>query len=198
LTPNVMSKKKIENVQQQCRYTARTEYNADCINSFCRARFTLYQKKKQALLVLISIALIAVGAAGLIGNVGAVISIPLGCWLLTAIGSFPKSDADRMIAASEGNFPVSQYTFDETGFSIVSGGQTNRLGYESMIRLVEDESYFIFFATPKLAYMVLKAAVRPIDENGFRSYTARRCGLEWSELRPWYDFTSFFKKIRKK
>jgi len=189
-----MSRTKSEFIKPQYSYSAKTTYDADCINAFCRARFCVYQKKKQALIALISLALIIVGALGVIGTVGAVISIPLGCWLLTAIGSFPKSDADRMINAANGSYPVSQYRFDDSGFDIVSGSQTNRLEYNSITRLVEDEFYFFFFATPKLAYMVSKASIRPIDVSGFRSYTAKHCRLEWSTLRPWYEFTSIFKK----
>lgn len=188
---------KHEYVKPPCAYTAKTKYDADCINAFCRARFALYQKKKQAIIVILSLILIIVGALGWIGTVGAVISIPIGCWLLTSIGSFPKSDADRMINAANGKFPESQYCFDNSGFSIVSGNQANRIEYESITRLIEDDYYFFFFATPKLAYMVHKPGIRPHDVSGFRSYTAQCCKLDWSPLRPWYEFASTLFKNKK-
>lgn len=168
-------------------YTGKATYNEDALNAFCKVQFAAFNKKTQVIAVLIGIALIVLAVSGAIGGTFSIIIGALGCWVVTLPGVFPKSDADKLVKAMNGKFSTSVYSFDDKGFDIVAGKDTNRLGYDNMIRLIEDEYYFFFFATPKLAYVVEKLSIRPEGTEKFKSYVSRRVGLEWTKARPWYS-----------
>lgn len=167
-------------------YTGKATYNEAALTAFCKVQFSAFRRQTQVFVALLGLALVVLAVCGVTSGGVSVILGALGCWIITLPGVLPKSDADRLIAAMQGNFSTSVYSFDDKGFDIVAGKDTNRLGYDNMIRLIEDDMYYFFFATPKLAYIVEKASVRPFGEEKFKSYVSRRVGLEWTKSRPWY------------
>ena len=162
-------------------------YNENAIKAFCKVQYSAFKKKNQILIVLLGLALIVLAVCGLTKGVASIVVGVIGCWVITLPGVVPKSDADKLIAAMDGKFGTSKYSFDDKGFDIVAGSDTNRLGYDNMIRLIEDSDYFFFFATPQLAYIVEKKTLNPKSEEKFKAYTSRRVGLEWTSARPWYS-----------
>ena len=178
-----MSEKTAE--KKPCAFSGRAVYNENAIKAFCKVQYSAFKKKNQILIVLLGIALIVLAVCGLTKGAASIVIGVIGCWVITLPGVVPKSDADKLIAAMDGKFGTSKYSFDDKGFDIVAGSDTNRLGYDNMIRLIEDSDYFFFFATPQLAYIVEKKTLNPKSEEKFKAYTSRRVGLEWTSARPW-------------
>ena len=145
--------------KKPCAFSGRAVYNENAIKAFCKVQYSAFKKKNQILIVLLGIALIVLAVCGL----------------------------TKGAASIDGKFGTSKYSFDDKGFDIVAGSDTNRLGYDNMIRLIEDSDYFFFFATPQLAYIVEKKTLDPKSEEKFKAYTSRRVGLEWTSARPWYS-----------
>lgn len=180
-----MSEKTVE--KKPCAFSGRAVYNEDAIKAFCRVQYAAFKKRNQLTFILLGISLIVLAVCGEIGGTLSVVVGAVGCWILTLPGVVSKSDADKLVAATEGRFSTSKYSFDDKGFDIAVGSETNRLGYDNMIRLIEDRNYFFFFAAPQLAYIVEKKTLDPNDVDKFRAYTSRRIGLEWTRSRPWYS-----------
>lgn len=168
-------------------FTGKATYNEDALNAFCKVQFAAFRRSMQVFVVLLGLALVVLAVCGVVSGGVSIIIGALGCWIITLPGVFPKSDADKLIHAMNGKFSTSVYSFDDKGFDIVVGKDTNHLGYDNMIRLIEDDYYFFFFATPKLAYIVEKMSIRPEGTEKFKSYVSRRVGLEWTKARPWYS-----------
>ena len=180
-----MSEKTVS--KKPCAFSGRAVYNEDAVKAFCRVQYAAFKKRNQLTFILLGIALIVLAVCGVISGTLSIVVGAVGCWVLTLPGVVSKSDADKLIAAMDGSFGASKYSFDDKGFDIVAGNETNRLGYDNMIRLIEDESYFFFFAAPQLAYIVEKKTLNPHDTEKFKAYTSRRVGLEWTRSRPWYS-----------
>lgn len=180
-----MSEKKVE--KKPCAFSGRAVYNEDAIKAFCKVQYAAFKKKNQITFILCGIAFVVFAVCGVISGTLSIVVGAIGCWILTLPGVVSKSDADKIIAAMDGKFSTSKYSFDDKGFDIVAGSETNRLGYDNMIRLIEDDDYFFFFAAPQLAYIVEKKTLNPHDTEKFKAYTSSRVGLEWTRSRPWYS-----------
>ena len=179
-------------------FTAKTVNDSRAIQCFCKVQFAAFQTKKQIILLVISLAMIVAGATGKLGNFGAAILLPFGCFTLMFIGAIPKSDADKVIQAYDGKFPTSKYSFGDRGIDIEVGSDRNHLDYESMIRLIEDKEFLLFFASPKVAYLIDKESIRPKNVEHFKEYTQKRVGVEWTKSRAWYMINMQYLMNRKK
>lgn len=171
----------------QSDFDAYVVYNDKAILAFCKAQFNVFQTKKQIALILISIFMILLGGSGVAGYAAAAVLIPSGCWLLMSLNSFPKSDARKIAASFGGCFPESGYRIGKDGISIDAGGKKNHLDYADLIRLVEDDDYFMFFASPQVGYLIDKTSI-PTEELGrFSAYIQEATGLGWLRSRAWYS-----------
>lgn len=170
-----------------CAFSGRAVYNEDVIRAFCKVQYATFKKKNQATFIICGIALIALAVCGVIGGTFSIVVGAVGCWVLTLPSVVSKNDADKLITAMDGRYSMSKYSFDDNEIDIAAGNESNRLGYDNMIRLVEDDSYFFFFAAPQLAYIVEKKSLDPNDTEKFKAYTSCRVGLEWTRSRPWYS-----------
>lgn len=168
-------------------FRAKTHNNEQAMTAFCKVQFSAFQTKKQLIIILISLAMIIVGVSDIVGLAASAFLVPVGCFALMYLSYIPKSDAEKLIKAYDGKFPTSIYSFTDKGFDIVSGKDKNHLGYESIIRLIEDDNYLFFFASPQVAYLVDKSSIQPNSLKHFKDYTQKRVGVEWTVTRPWYS-----------
>lgn len=167
-------------------YRGQVRYGEEAISAFCGAQFTAFRKRLQLLVVSAGILMIAAALfAGLGGVLSSVLAL-LGCWLPMLLSSVPKSNADRILSAFDGKFPLSEYRFDRDGFDISSGKDANRIGFDNLIRLIENDRYLFLFASPGVAYMVEKSSLKPHNVEGFKGLVSKKCGLEWTDDRKWY------------
>ena len=168
-------------------FTGRVRYNENAIIAFCKVQFSAFRGKKQIGFILGSLIMILAGVSGRLGGAVSTILVLLGCWGPMYLNSIPKHDADKLIKAFDGKFPTSVYRFDRDGFDISSGKDKNRIGFDNIIRLIEDDEYFYFFAAPQVAYVVDKSSLSPADADGFMRLASERTELEWTKARRWYS-----------
>lgn len=168
-------------------FTGRARYDEKTIFAFCKVQFSAFQAKKQIGFVLVSLIMILAGVSGRLGGAVSTILVLLGCWGPMYLNSIPKNDADKLIKAFDGKFPTSVYSFDNDGFDISSGKDRNRIGFDNIIRLIEDDAYFYFFAAPQVAYVVDKTSLSPADSDGFKQLASKQTELEWTQARLWYS-----------
>ena len=155
-------------------FTGRVRYNENAIIAFCKVQFSAFRGKKQIGFILGSLIMILAGVSGRLGGAVSTILVLLGCWGPMYLNSIPKNDADKLIKAFDGKFPTSVYSFDRDGF-------------DNIIRLIEDDEYFYFFAAPQVAYVVDKSSLSPADADGFMRLASERTELEWTKARRWYS-----------
>lgn len=168
-------------------FTGRVRYNENAIIAFCKVQFSAFRGKKQIGFILGSLIMLLAGVSGRLGGAVSTILVLLGCWGPMYLNSIPKNDADKLIKAFDGKFPTSVYSFDRDGFDISSGKDKNRIGFDNIIRLIEDDEYFYFFAAPQVAYVVDKSSLSPADADGFMRLASERTELEWTKARRWYS-----------
>lgn len=173
--------------KQRYVFTGRVKYGEDAIKAFCNVQFAAFQGKKQLGIIILSLLMIIFGVSGKLGLAVSAIFVPLGCCMLTYINFIPRNDAEKLIKAYGGNYPTSHYAFDGAGFDIAAGAGANRIGFDNIVRLIDDDRYFYFFASPKVAYIVERASLKPSEPESFKAYCAKRVGLEWTEYFPWYS-----------
>lgn len=171
----------------RCAFSGRVVYDENAIRAFCKVQYAAFKRKSQATFIVCGVAFIVLAVCGVIGGTLSIVVGAVGCWVLTLPGVVSRSDADKLITAMDGKFAASKYSFDDKGVDIAAGNESNRLVYDNMIRLIEDDNYFFFFAVPQLAYIVEKKTIIPHDIEKFKAYTSRRVGLEWTRSRPWYS-----------
>lgn len=113
-----MSEKTVE--KKPCAFSGRAVYNEDAIKAFCRVQYAAFKKRNQLTFILLGVALVVLAVCGAIGGTLSVVVGAVGCWILTLPGVVSKSDADKLVAATEGRFSTSKYSFDDKGFDIAT------------------------------------------------------------------------------
>jgi YcxB-like protein len=68
---------------------------------------------------------------------------------------------------------------DRTGFNTSSYPGDLRLKWDALVQIIETDAFFLFYATPQMAYYLPKAVVPPSDASALRLFLADTKGTSY-------------------
>ena len=150
------------------RYTAKMEHNSKTIEKLVETQQRVFQFGQRVGYMLISALLIIYGLYADKSMYTSYLALFAGCVMVTGLSFNTKRHAQALVKQMEGNFPKSNYTFTDQGFTDYSEGDI--IPYQKLYRLVEDQKYLYLYVNKQSAYMVDKSTVlrgTPSDLKNF-------------------------------
>ena len=174
--------------QNKVLYTALMKHDAGTIEKLVLMQYNTFQVKRKIILFLIAVAMIIYGVYTFsTGMITSYFCLFLGCVIIPGMNVRAKSNAKKIIAQLNNNFPSSQYYFSSTGFK--DSEKSKEIPYRDLIRLIYDDRYLYLYISEEAAYMVNNASV--FGENGLtglKSLLSDKTGLNWKKPSTFWNF----------
>lgn len=168
------------------KYSAYIQHSEDTVRRLAKMQYELYQNKKRYTILIVGVAIAALGLIFRENNVLFVIFMLIGCWVAMSTSIPAKMTAQKMIDAFNGSYPKTNYSFEED--KIVVSGKTYRkngqVKYDRIISLSQDERYLYFFIDKRTAHMIDKDTLQPKEYAEFSSFLQRKSNCKWKNPRP--------------
>lgn len=160
-------------------FEAQMTFDDDTIRRMFRSEYYTYETGQRLIRFLL-------GAAGILTalfldiHTGArVVLLMFGVWMLVA-GDFPsKVQAEGVIEKRGGKSSHVSYQFDESGIRI---GESGYIPYQSLDKLVYDDTYLYLFVNRQNAVMICTNRLKPSDPEGLKSLVERESKKSWKRL----------------
>lgn len=160
-------------------YRITLEHSSDTISAMCKMRSRTADNKKNTLrLLLFAICLIAGSILVPTNRAVGLLLILAGCWGLAYITNSPQRDANKVIAALKGKYPVISYIFYDNRFSVKFPAEAADVKYDQIIGLYEDKNYLYILLASTVIYILKKSESKDIEE--LKSFLAEKTSLKWS------------------
>lgn len=159
-------------------YRASIRHSEDSINAFTRAQFNIFQRKKKAVLYLLTILLLAVGTLGNFSRGIRILCLFGGCLILVDMRYIPRRTAAAMLK-KPGVCSEVRYEFSEKEIHIQAENGSTSTCYSSLVRLAEDPAYCFLFLGSNAAYTIDKKAIKPDELTGIKDLVSSGSGLRW-------------------
>lgn len=172
-------------------YRAKMKHNATTITKLVQTQYDTFQFKNKLVQVLVGFGLILFGLFAPKEWFMPWIALFVGCVMLANLNLVPKRQSKQILSQMGKNFPKSDYTFSDDGFTFYDKG--DRISYKSLIRLVEDGQYAYLYVSQMSAYMVDKRTITGGTVEQWKAFLADRSDLSWS--RPASLLTFRFKDL---
>lgn len=108
--------------------------------------------------------------------------VAVGCFMVVGINTPEKYLAKKIIQSMNGRFPKLSYDFGFEVIKIKGADNMNRLNYDEIIRLVEDDEYFYIFRKDKSAFMIDRKTAKP-KADSLRELLSKKTQLNWTKPR---------------
>ena len=176
------------NQQAKVLYTALMKHNAETIEKLVLMQYNTFQLKNKIAMIIISIELIVYGVFTFsTGMITSYLCLFLGCVMIAGLNVRAKSNAKKIIAQMNNNFPSSQYYFSSTGFRDSEKGK--EIPYQKIIKLIDDKQYLYLYISRESAYMVNNASVYGEGGlSGLKNLTSDKTGLKWTKPSSFWSF----------
>lgn len=159
------------------RFTARMVHSKATICRLIETQDKTFNFGKTLFLYLLSFVLIIYGLYADKKMFTPWIALFAGCFLVGNSGISRKAKEKRVLAQINGDYPVSDYSFEDSVFTYCEGEPI--VPYSSVIRLVEDKQYMYIYVSETGAYMVDKTTVSPGDSEELKKHLSAETGLSW-------------------
>ena len=160
------------------RFTAQIHHTADTILRMFRTREDTFHFGQKVLMSLGGVALAVLGVWNFSSIAGIVMTM-VGCWLLTSLNFQAKNSADNIKKALGGQYPTNRYEFYDDHFVLLAQNQ-DVVGYQKLMRLVEDDGYCYLFINEQACYMLEKASLGE-EREAFRAFMEKKTGMRWTK-----------------
>ena len=169
------------------QFTAKMQHSPETIEKLAEARQRTFQFGKRIAHSLIAILLIVYGIYGSKQMYTPYIALIIGCTMITGLNAGIKRQAKAVIRQMGNNFPKSDYTFNENGFSFYHKGEI--IPYSKLCRLIEDKKYLYLYISTQSAYMVDKSTVSGGTYTALKDFISAKSGLVWSRPNSIFNFS---------
>lgn len=177
------------------RYTAKMEHNSKTIEKLVETQQRVFQFGQRVGYMLISALLIIYGLYADKSMYTSYLALFAGCVMVTGLSFNTKRHAQALVKQMEGNFPKSNYTFTDQGFTDYSEGDI--IPYQKLYRLVEDQKYLYLYVNKQSAYMVDKSTVLRGTPSDLKNFLSSKTALNWTRPNSLLNL-SFLKLFREK
>lgn len=172
-------------------YHAKMRHNTTTITKLIQTQYDTFQFKNKLAQVLVGFGLVLFGLFAPKEWFMPWIALFVGCVMLANLNLVPKRQAKQVLAQMGKNFPKSDYTFSDAGFTFYDKGDS--IPYKSLIRLVEDDRYCYLYISQMSAYMVDKRTITGGTVEAWKNFLSSKADLSWT--RPASLLTFRFKDL---
>lgn len=174
------------------RFTGKMQYSEESVHRLALMQYRTFQAGKRLGLFAAAVLLLLAGFSLGLASVAGLLCFFVGCVLITGFDAPPRRTARALLTQLDGKYPLLRYEFTDEGFS--STEEEGRRGYGSVLRLIDDGSYFYIYVDEAKAYMVDRSTPEPSAE-GLRSFLEEKTGRSWE--RPTTILNMNVRKLRK-
>ena len=159
-------------------YRAKMNHSAATITKLVQTQYDTFQLKNKVVQVLISFGLILFGLFAPKDLITPWIALFVGCVMIANLNVVPKSQARRIVNQMAGQFPESDYTFEDSFFQFYDNGE--HIPYKKLIRLVDDGAYCYLYISQISAYMIDKKTITGGTIDQFKTFISNSADLPWT------------------
>lgn len=156
---------------------AKMQHTKETIQRLARVQYNTYCQGARLTALVFSIVMLFLGATGNFGRTTSLVLIFIGCWAFTGMNVPADRNAKKIIEMAKGDFPASEYRFEEV-IRITGDGQETRLAYSDIYSLICDGAYLYLFINRNSAYMVDLRAMERAQENRLKALLCEKTGLQ--------------------
>lgn len=158
-------------------FTATNLHSEYSIRLLSKTQYNIFGLGKQLGTFLMGLTCFAISIFVNVGETNKFILLALGGWLIVSINLPQTRQADKLVAALDGNYPKSEFLFDKNFISVISNNVERKYTYNQVICIASDDEYYYFFISIMSAYMISKKAICPNDSSNFLTMLEHKTGL---------------------
>ncbi|MDO5540305.1 MAG: YcxB family protein [Eubacteriales bacterium] len=163
--------------------SASITYNEDTMKRMVKIRMRTFRGIGTYGLFAIGLVFLVLGVLSSYGTLATrTMMVAVGCFILVGINTPEKYMAKKIIQSMNGRFPKLSYDFGFEVVKIKGADNINRLDYEEIIRLVEDDEYLYVFRKDKSAFMIDRKTAKP-KADSLKELLSEKTGLRWTKPR---------------
>ena len=162
-------------------YYASIVYNAETLKRLNKTVSSTFHMGLKLIYFAICAGLMLLGAkVGLTTSRGVAL-ICIACFMLPSIRMLDNNRANQTIKKLNGKTITVSYAFSNSKFTCSGAGEKNEFKYDSIIRMVDQGKYLYLFPNSNQAYMIDTSTIKGGDADSFKSFIAKKVGLEWTK-----------------
>lgn len=161
-------------------YQNTTAQSEQTIRDMMTVRYKIYKKSTKY-------TILAVGASIMLfsawlfyrypGQNWPMLPMFLGCWLVAAINVPPRSQANQLLRALNGQYHTTTYSFDEEFVTASEKGRSQKWEYWRFIRFGETEACYVLFLNEEAALVLLKSGFSVGESESFRAFFEEKASV---------------------
>lgn len=156
---------------------ASMQHTKETIQRLSRVQYNTYCQGQRLTALIFSMVLLVLGASGKFGQTTSLVLIFIGCWAFTGMNVPADRNAKKIIDMAKGDFPASEYHFEEKAIRILGDGQENTLSYSDIYSLICDGPYLYLFINSSSAYMVALREMEDTRQEQLKTLLREKTGL---------------------
>jgi len=155
---------------------ANMQHTKETIYRLSRVQYNTYCQGQKLVSMVFSIVMLFLGAAGGFSSTTSLVLVFLGCWAFTGMNVPADRNAKKMIEYAKGDFPASEYHFEEKHIRILGDGKETILPYTDLYSLICDGPYLYLFISRYSAYMVSLAELGEKQSDELKALLHQKTG----------------------
>ncbi len=178
------------------RFFRHFDHSEKTIKRLSEVQYVSFQKLSMLIQLLIGAGFLYFGAFVIKDIVVQVLFLLFGSLLVVGLKEMPKFKADKIITLCDGKYPSSDISFKDDCIEVSTSGKTMTVGFDSLVRLVEDDQYNYMFISRDSAFMFPKQ--EDPSEAELKLFLSEKTSKEWIKVRKllFVSFRSLFKERR--
>ncbi len=157
---------------------ASMQHTKQTIQRLARVQYCTYCQGARLTALVFSIVMLFLGVAGGFSQTTSLVLVFIGCWAFTGMNVPADRNAKKMIEMAKGDFPASQYRFEEKAVRITGDGQESMLPYGDIYSLICDGPYLYLFLNQNAAYMVDLMKLEEKEQEQLKALLCEKTGLK--------------------
>ena len=154
-------------------YTCRTAFTENAVRLMFKTEYFTYEKKLLVMRCGFAAVLLIAGVMPVLPTPARIFCLLVGVWLIVAMDFPSKVRAEGVIQQQNGQVGQVDLVFTDREIQVE---QKQRIAYDQVDRLIEDDAYFFIFQSKQTAVMVEKAHLLPHDPEGFKRMIEEKTG----------------------
>lgn len=156
---------------------ATMQHTKDTIYRLSRVQHNTYCQGQKLAALILAMVLLFLGAAGGFSSTTSMFFIFSGCLTITGMNTPADRNAKKVIDCIKGDFPKSEYLFEDKYIRILGDGQETLLPYTNIFSLICDGSYIYLFISRYSAYMVSLTELEEGPREKLKNLLRQKTGL---------------------
>ena len=163
--------------------SASIQYNEETMMRMVRTRMRSFRGIATYVLYLFGLGFLVLGVLSSYGTLATrTMWVAVGCFILVGINMPEKYMGKKIVQSMNGRFPKLSYDFGRNVAKVVGADTTNRIAYDEIIRLVEDDDYLYIFLKDKSGFMIDRKSAKP-KADSLKELLTEVTDLQWTKAR---------------